>query len=163
VTQGHPSWSWIFNFALLGAILVYFLRKPLRASLFGRRDKIAKAVEESERLRLDVDRMMLEYEGKLGELDAEIAQLMAEAKADGERECERIVERARQTADKIMEEARQAAARETERVKRVLQKEVVEQAILEATKMLRGKVSEKEHQLFLDEFVKGLEAGSGPN
>jgi ATP synthase F0 subunit b len=163
VTQGHPSWSWIFNFALLGATLVYFLRKPLRETLFGRRDKIAKAVEESERLRLDVERMVAEYEGKLGELDAEIAQLMAEAKADGKRECDKIVERARLTADKIMEDARQAAARETERVKRQLQREVVEKAILEATRMLRGKVSEKEHRLFVAEFVKGLEAKSGPN
>jgi F-type H+-transporting ATPase subunit b len=163
VTEGHPSFSSLFNFGLLIIALVYFLRKPIREGLFGRREKIAKAVEESERLRQEVERMLREYEAKLAQLDGEVALLMADAKAEGEKERERIVERARPTAEKIMEDARNAAARETERAKARLQKEVVERAVLEAMTMLRGRIGEKEHQLFTDEFVKGLEKGHGAN
>lgn len=161
MTEGHPSWSSLVNFALLGAGLIYFLRKPIRSALFGRQERIQKAVEESEELRRSVERMVREYERKLAQLDAEIAQLMADAKMEGESEREKIVERARQTAERILEDARHAASRETERVKLRLQREVVERAIEQAAKMLRGKVTEKEHRLFVQEFVNRLEEGDG--
>lgn len=161
MTEGHPSWPSIINFILLLGALTYLLRKPLGKALFGRQEKVAKAVEESEALRQEVEKMVCDYEGKLAQLDTEIAKLITDAKEEGEREREEILVRAKETAGRIVEDARVAGIRETERMKQKLQHEVVGKAILQASKLLKGKVTEKEHLLFTDELVNSLEEYHG--
>ncbi len=161
MTHHFPSFSSVWNFLLLIAALIYFLRKPIREALFGRQEGISKSVEESEKLRQEVEAMVREYDAKLKGLDREVFRLMEEAKEAGERERERILERARQTAERIVEDAKALAERETDRVKRKLQQEIVEKAIRQATELLAGKITEKEHRRFSDELVNRLEGGTG--
>ena len=87
--------------------------------------------------------------------------MIAEAKADGEREREKILERARQAAQKILEEAGHAAEREMERAKKRLQQETLEQALRHATETLKKTVTDKEHRQFADELVTQLEKHDG--
>jgi F-type H+-transporting ATPase subunit b len=153
----------LLNFILLIGALVYLLRKPVAAALHLRHDKVRTEAEESERLRLEAEKMVRDYGQKLAGLDAEIAELLATARAEGESERKKILERARLTAERILEDARQAAAREAERVKERLQKEVVEEAVRLASERLVGRVTEKEHRLFTETLMKRLEGGNGSN
>jgi F-type H+-transporting ATPase subunit b len=157
VTETHPSWPSVVNFALLLAGLTFFLRKPLRQALFGRREKIRTAVVESERLRQDAERRIGECETKLRELEGEIGRLLDEARAEGERERGRILAQARRMAERILEDAREAAAHETERVKRAIRQDVMERALREATEKLKRDVAESDHRLFVNELVDRLE------
>ena len=153
--------SIIVNFVLLVVGLVYVLRKPIGEALTGRHDGVKKAVDEAEELRRKVERMVKEYEAKLANLDTEMAQILAEAKAAGEKERQEILARAQRMADKIREDAARRAKKEMDKMRNELEQDLVAQAIQEALTLLRKRVSEKDHQVFTQHLITHLEEGNG--
>lgn len=156
--HNFPDLSAIINFLALTGILVFLLRKPLNKFLGTRSQNMKKSVEEAEQLRIQVEKMVREYESKLGKLDDEVARILEEAKVAGEKEKEKILIRAKVMAEKILEDARIASERERELAKRKLQKQAVSLAAAQAAKVLKNRVTEKDHQLFTQELLKQLEA-----
>ena len=153
--------STIVNFVILVVGLVFLLRKHLRTALFERHETIKKAVAEAEELRTSVERMVKDYESKLSNLDAEIAQILKEAREAGEAERRRILERAKLSAERIKQDAQRSIEMEIAKARHELEREVMEKAAAHAETLLREKFSEKDHQRFMNEFIAHLEGTDG--
>ena len=160
----HPSYpeiAAIFNFIFLAVVLVFLLKKPMKNFMADRSDVIRQNVEESERLQQEALTMLKNYEGKLAKLDAEIKEMMENARNDGEREKKEILDRAERMSAAIVENAKNMADRELLKQKDMLQRELMSKVIAEAIKTLKDKASEKDHKAFTTQFITQMEKQNG--
>ena len=160
----HPSYpeiAAIFNFIFLAVVLVFLLKKPMKNFMADRSDVIRQNVEESERLQQQALTMLNNYEGKLAKLDAEIKEMMENARNDGEREKKEILDRAERMSAAIVENAKNMADRELLKQKDMLQRELMSKVIAEAIKTLKDKASEKDHKAFTTQFITQMEKQNG--
>ena len=150
-------WVSLANLLLLVVILTTVGWKSLRQWLAGRRTEVEKAVTEAEELRVRAERLAEEYRSKLAALGREVETILKEARETGERECERILERARVVAERIREDAQRSAEAEWNRGRKKLEEEVLGTAAVRAAEMLRSRVTEEDHRRFTGELLAKLE------
>jgi len=144
----------VFNFAIVVGILVYYLAKPLKKGLAGRRDDIAKALAESEQVKLAAEAKFAEYDQKLAAANAEIAELSTAIKREGELEKEKIIASARETAIKIEQDAEKAAALEIAKARKQLQTEAVRLAVELAEELLKTNFTSEDDTRLIDEYMQ---------
>ena len=143
-----------FNFAVTVGILVYFVRKPIKNALAGRREGIATALEEAEKARTDAEAKFAEYDEKLNKAESEIEIITAELKREGELERDRIIAQAKESAEKIRNEAEKTAGFEVAKAKAELQAEATRLAVELAEELLKKSFSAKDESRLLDEYMK---------
>ena len=143
-----------FNFAVTVGILVYFVRKPIKNALAGRREGIATALEEAEKARTDAEAKFAEYDEKLNKAESEIEVITAELKREGELERDRIIAQAKESAEKIRNEAEKTAGFEVAKAKAELQAEATRLAVELAEELLKKSFSAKDESRLLDEYMK---------
>ncbi len=143
-----------FNFAVTIGILVYFVRKPIKNALSGRREGIAKSLEEAEKAQLEAEAKFAEYDEKLNKAEAEIDLIAAELKREGEMEREKIIAQAKESAEKIRREAEQTAGFEVAKAKAELKAEATRLAVELAEILLEKNFTAKDESRLLDEYMK---------
>lgn len=144
----------VFNFAIVVGILVYFLAKPLKKGLSGRRDEIEKALAEADQVKLAAEAKFAEYDQKLATANAEIVEISAAIKREGELEKEKILSSAREMATKIELEAEKAAALEIANARRELQSEAVRLAVELAEELLKKNFTSEDDTRLIDEYMQ---------
>lgn len=144
----------LFNFAVTVGILVYFVSKPIKNGLAGRRDGIAKALKEAEEAQAGAEAKFAEYDAKLNKAEAEIEVIAADLKREGELERERIIAQAKESAEKIRAEAEKSAGFEIARAKAELKAEATRLAVELAEGLLKKNFSDKDQTRLLDEYMK---------
>lgn len=146
------------NLAILIGILFVFARKPINKFLADRKSKVTADLEEAARLREEASAMLVEYQSQVDGLAKEREALMADYRAMGEAERDRIIAAANQEADRIAREAENAMGQEIERAKAALETEVVELAAQIAEQTLREKLDARNHAKLVDNYLAGLAA-----
>lgn len=144
----------VFNFAIVVGILAYFLAKPIKKGLSGRSEEIEKALAEAEQVKLDAEARFAEYDQKLATANAEIAEISAAIKREGELEKEKIISSAREMATKIELEAEKAAALEIAKARKELQTEAVRLAVELAEDLLKKNFTSEDDTRLIDEYMK---------
>ena len=143
-----------FNFAVTVGILVYFVRKPIKNALAGRREGIATALEEAEKAQAAAEAKFAEYDEKLNKAESEIAVIAADLKREGELERDRIIAQAKESAEKIRNEAEKTAGFEVAKAKAELKAEATRLAVELAEDLLKKNFSTKDESRLLDEYMK---------
>ena len=143
-----------FNFAVMVGILVYFVRKPIKNALAGRREGIAKALDEAEKAQTEAEAKFAEYDEKLNKAEAEIATIAADLKREGELERERIIAQAKISAETIRNEAEKAAGFEITKAKAELTAEATRLAVELAETLLKKNFTTKDESRLLEEYMK---------
>lgn len=148
----------IFTFLVLVSLLAKFAWRPLLAALDRREQLIAKAVDDAEKARRDLERVQ-----------QDAARLMAEARVEGEA----IIARSRTAADRLGEELRQKAAAEaagilrkaereiqleTSRAVEQVRREAVELSVAIASKILHRNVSADDNRALIENTIRELDA-----
>ena len=144
----------MFNFAVTIGILVYFVRKPIKNGLAGRRAGIATNLEEAEKAQADAEAKFAEYDEKLNKAEAEIEVIAADLKREGELERERIIAQAKESAEKIRTDAEKSAGFEIARAKAELKAEATRLAVELAEGLLKKNFTDKDQSRLLDEYMK---------
>ena len=143
-----------FNFAVTVGILVYFVRKPIKNALSGRREGIATSLEEAAKAQSDAEAKFIEYDEKLNKAESEIEVIVTELKREGELERDRIIAQAKESAEKIRTEAEKTAGFEVAKAKAELQAEATRLAVELAEELLKKNFSAKDESRLLDEYMK---------
>jgi len=143
-----------FNFLIMVGILVYFVRKPIKNALVGRREEIVKSLSEAEQAQADAEAKFREYDEKLNKAEAEIVIIAADLKREGELERERIIAQARESAEKIRNEAEKTAGFEIEKARAELKGEATRLAVELAETLLKKNFNAKDESRLLDEYMK---------
>lgn len=158
VTPDPGLFIWtIITFLVLVALLAKFAWRPLLAALDRREKLIAKAIDDAEKAKADLERVQ-----------QDAAKILAEARVEGEA----IVARSRAAADRLGEELRQKASAEaagilkkaereiqleTTRAIEQVRREAVELSVAIASKILHRNVSADDNRVLIDDTLREID------
>ena len=144
----------LLNFSIVVAILVYFLKKPIRAGLTGRRDDIEKALEEAKKAKEEAEAKFAEYDKKLAQATDEIAAITVAIRKEAELEKQKIVDNAKEQAEKIEQDAEKAATLEVAKARQTLQQEASQLAVSIAEDLLKKNFTKDDDSRLIDEYMQ---------
>lgn len=128
----------LFNFAILGGGLYLLLYRPVKQFIQQREAHYQSIYQEAEQVKKQADQMKSEYQVKLSEIDADIAQRRANAEKElNELRTQRIAD-AKQEAEAILSKAQESAKREQTEMVSKASKELVNIAVTAAEKIALG-------------------------
>ena len=126
------------NFALLLAILSYFLYKPVLRMIDERREKIAEGVRTAERAERSLAEAQKKGDGIVGDASREAEALVKTARARAEEKGAEIVKSAEARAEGVLTDAATRAEEAKRQAIKESEKEIARAAMLAAEKILRG-------------------------
>lgn len=144
----------LLDFTIMAAILVYFLAKPLKKGLAGRRETIEKTLAEAKQAKAEAEAKFAEYDRKLAQATEEIAEIGAAIRREGELEKQKIIENAKQMAITIEQDAEKAAALEVAKARSELQREAVQLAVDVAEELLKKNFTKDDDARLIDEYLQ---------
>ena len=144
----------LVNFLVIAWVINRFLLRPLMANLKTRREKLARGLEDAEKARGALEDAAKEKEKVLQGASAEAFRLLENARDEAERLRAAALERAGKDAERLVEEARGLMA---------LERQEMEKAVQGLSLQLSGRILERAVEgLFSDEekariVTRGLE------
>jgi len=145
------------NFALLVIILFFVLRKvPIKEYFSSRIEGIKKELEDLKKQREAARRKAQELESKLKAFEGERKEILAQYRADGLAEKERILAEARDRAKQILEQAEMSIQYEMQSAKEKLKQDVVALAAQRAEEIIAREMTDKDQDRLVDEFIEKL-------
>jgi len=126
------------NFALLLAILSYFLYKPILRIIDERREKIAEGVRTAEEAELRLKDAQTKAGEIVGDASREAESLVKTARSRADERGAEILKNAEARAQGIIGDASTRAEEEKRRAIKESEKEITRAAMLAAEKILKG-------------------------
>jgi F-type H+-transporting ATPase subunit b len=148
------------NFAGFVFLLYWFAWPALLSALAERRRVIEKELSEADRAQREAAAMHAAVEARRAHLGEEGERLTRELRGEGEAERVRLLETARQSAERIRVDARLLAEQETVRAGRQVREQVADQVIARVKAALRERLTKEDEERFVREFVSAVETGA---
>ena len=156
---GPTGLLWVFiNFLALLFVLEKLLFSKLRSRNREKHDTIKGEIDRAQTARREAEALVGDYEARIGRLEGEIEELMADATRRAEIEREKIVAAAQAEAKRIREAAVAAAQREAESRRRHIENEIVERAIERAETTIRQRLTSTDQRRMVDDYIGRLSA-----
>lgn len=127
------------SFSFVFAVLWYFAYKPIFAMLQARREKIAQALANAEKIKADVARTEAERQKILADAGDKANKLIDEGRQAAARVREEETQKAIAAAEQIVAKAREAAAQERVQMLAQLKREVG-RLVVQTTTTITGKI-----------------------
>jgi F-type H+-transporting ATPase subunit b len=147
------------NFVVFAVLLVYFLRGPVREFFRARTERLRDALDAGARARRDAEALRAALARDVADLPALRERLRADLRATAEREREALLESGRRGAARLRDDARLLADHEVAGARQALRTEVIDEAVRQATVLIRGAVGPEDQERFVREFVTHAGAG----
>ncbi|ADK83660.1 ATP synthase F0, B subunit [Desulfarculus baarsii DSM 2075] len=159
VTEGqlHDFILRCVNFGLLVIILLVLVRKPVKNALAARSEGIATELDELARRKEEAARELAEMERRLRDAQGEREAIVAEFRAQGEREAQRIVEGAKAMAQRIKDQAQFTIEQETNQAKLELRREIADLSATVAGDILREQITADDRARLVSEYLTKVE------
>jgi len=161
----EPSVNWLsvglswLNFGVLVFILIRFGGPIIKEMLRNRHLTIKKDLDEARALREQAEARLKEYEGRLANIEREIADIMTGIRKEADAEAQRIVGAAHEAATRMRKDAEFAISQEGRRLELELRREAAELAIDTARKLLSNKMTEADQKKLAETFVREMARG----
>lgn len=138
---------------ILFLVLRHFLFDPVTNILNSRSEKIVSNLEESTKEKRDAQAVKAEYELKLEDAKGEARKIVDSAKLRGEQLQSEILEEAKKDAQKVSEKAMADIEREKQVMLADLKSEVVDIAMLAASKIIEKDLDPNTHKTMINQFI----------
>lgn len=156
---GFELWRFI-NLAIFIAIMVYLLKKPLTEAFKAKRETIRAELIKAEEERQSALAQLTATEAKLGRLDAESAEVLAQARQEAAAEKARIAKQAEFEISKMREQAGSEIEREGKLANLKLRRFSAEESIRLAEEKIKKQINaQKDARL----IKAGIESIGGLN
>jgi len=142
------------SFGVTLGLLIFFVRKPIRQGLAGRREGIEKALRDAEAAKTAAEAKFADYERKLSRAAEEIEEIQVALRREGEMERERTLASAREMAEKIKQEAERSATNEIARARAELRQEAARMAIAMAEDLLKKNFTSDDQNRLVSEYLQ---------
>lgn len=142
---------------LLVLILAKFLVKPVRNYMAKRQAYIQGNLDEAALKNKEADEKLHNANAFLKEAKVTSKQMVENAKVTALNEKDRIVTETKEEVTAMKEKARKDIENERIQMKEQLSKEVIDVALLAASKVVEREVSEKDNKKIIDDFIKDKE------
>jgi len=148
----------ILNFVLMVVILVVVIRKTTIKDFFAnRKEEIRQKLESLKKDKEAAESRCGELEKKLREFESQKQEIIAQFKADGAAEKEKIIREAKERAAQILAQADLTVAREFQSAGDRLRQEVVEMAAARAEEIIAKQIQDKDQDHLVNEFIERVE------
>lgn len=145
------------NFTLMVVILFIVLRKvPLKEYFSSRIEGIRKELEDLKKQREAAEAKARGLEGKLKAFEGERKEILAQYRADGLAEKERILAEAQAQAKQILQQAEVTIQYEMQTAKEKLKQDVVALAAQRAEEIIAREMTDKDQDRLVHEFIDNL-------
>lgn len=144
----------MLNFVILAGALGFLLFKPITKFMAGRQkhfEDLAKENEEAAKTNAD---MKAEYEQKLEEAKAEIADMHRNAEKEAAETAKEYIDSAHQKANAIIAAAETEAEKRKESILDSAQTEISELVLSATQKLLSDTVTPERNSALYDEFIR---------
>jgi F-type H+-transporting ATPase subunit b len=159
--HGESIWATagkLFNFAVLAALLVYFLRQPVREYLANRGQQIRNDLVTAAALKEDATRQITSVDAKLKELPAELDALRARGQRDIAAEQARIEQAAAVERDRLLEQTRRAIDLQVRAAHRDLVTHAADLAVQVARQRIETRITDEDQRRLVDRYLERVEA-----
>jgi len=155
---GHASQWWdlawrIMNFVVLAVVVVAVARKPLKSALKNRIEGIKEELEILEKKREEAKREFALMEQRVKDAAGERDTILAEFRAQGEREKQKIIETAQKLAERIKSQAQFTIEQETSQAKAQLKREIAELSASLAEDLLKQNINAEDQSRLVEEYL----------
>ncbi len=144
----------VMNFAVLAVGLFFVLKKPVAQGLSGRIKEIKEQLNALELKKKEAEAHLKQYDAQLAALDKEAESLIAEYITQGNEAKVRILSEAESAAGKLQEQAQKNIEREFAQAKNSIMNKIMDKALAEAGEIMREKITEKDHNRLVDEYLE---------
>lgn len=138
---------------VLFLVLRHFLFKPVTDLLDARSKKIVSNLEESTQQKEEALAVKAEYQAKLEDAKGEAREIVESAKKRSDQLKDEIIQEAKAEAQRISERAMLDIEREKQKMLVDLKSEVVDIAMLAATKVLEKDLDPNTHKTMINKFI----------
>ncbi|MCF6155842.1 MAG: F0F1 ATP synthase subunit B [Candidatus Brocadia sp.] len=144
------------GFLILLFILKKFLFGKISAMIKARADEVKNTYDKTEKDRAEAERLMLEYQKKLTETEAEVARRVQEAINEGNRISEEIVKRAKEEVELIRAKAQEGIEQERKKALTEIRNQVVTLSVLASSRIIKQSISQKTAEKLVDDFIEEI-------
>jgi F0F1-type ATP synthase membrane subunit b/b' len=141
------------NFLLFAVLMARVLRGPIREYFRERTTRLREALEAGIRARQAAETLRAELARAVANLPALRERLRADLRAAAEREQQRLVEAGRQAAARIRKDAALLAQQEFATARDAVRREVIEEAVRQATALIAQGIRPDDQERFVRDFV----------
>jgi F-type H+-transporting ATPase subunit b len=145
------------NLVLLGGVIVWFGREPIRRFFADRRQALSQSLGQAAKLLSDAEQKYAQWERRMVGLDAELAEIRQQARARAEAERARILADATASAERIRRDATASVEQELRRARAELRAEAAELAVTLAGRLLKERMTASDGERLIEDFVTKVE------
>ena len=154
--HGESIWGFVgrlFNFAILAATLVYFLRAPIAAYLGRRSGEIRGDLERAEAMRQSAASQIAEIDAKLKQLPAELDALKTRGAQEIAAEEARIRAEAEAERDRLLEQTRREIDLQLRLARRELVTHAADLAVGVARERIQQRITDADQLALVDRYL----------
>jgi F-type H+-transporting ATPase subunit b len=163
--QGGEPKGWVatdtykvMNFSVLAIGLFLLLRKPTSQALNSRIKGIKDQLDELETKKKAAEKQLEEYNKKFSKLEEEAQKLIEDYIRQGNEAKARIIDEAKQAAEKLEEQAQRNIEHEFKQAKIKLQEEILDKALVKTEEIIKNKITAQDQDKLVDEYLEKVVA-----
>ena len=141
------------NFIIFFGVLFYLLRKPLKQALADRKDTIQKELQDLEAKKEEANREFQILEKRISNIKEERETILAEYKAEAEKEKQKIIDNAQKTASRIIDQSQITIQQEMQKANQALRQEMSDLAVRMAEDLLKKNITDDDQKLLIGEYL----------
>ena len=154
---GNAIWT-LGIFLLVVLVLGKFAWGPVLALLQQREEFIHRSLADAKHDRDEAGARLKEYIAKIQASKNEAAEIVEEARRDGERLREDLRTKARGEAERLIQSAERQIQLETSRALEQIRREAVDLSVMIASKIIQRNLSKEDNERLIDEALKQVES-----
>lgn len=158
--HGDTGWRMLLlqllNLMILGGVLVYYVKAPLRNFLEQRSRGTRQRMDDAQARLQQAEQELAGLRSRLASFEQEAEEILQRAVAQAEAAGARSLERAEHAAERIRAEARGVADQEIERARIELQAEAAELAVSIARDFLRERLTSEDDRRLTREYIERI-------
>jgi F-type H+-transporting ATPase subunit b len=159
IEPGLLIWT-IITFVVLLAVLRRVAWGPILSALEQREHTIRSSLDEAQRARQEVQQLMTQHQQRLADANRESARVLEQAREEAQRLHDTLVGQTREEIQRLRDEARREIERERHLAVQDLKSTTADLALAAAGHLLKTVVDQDNHRRlvveFLDRFPEGL-------
>ena len=154
---------YILNFMVFVGLLVWFGKKPLRQALDRRYNEVAKEIDAAREAMQQAEAKLLQYQAKLAALSSENDRLLTEVRAGTDVEVAQILAEARAQVERLTADEAMRLTQESKKLLEQLQSEAARLALQVAEQLVRQRLDSAAQAKLVEAALVELEGLAGGN
>lgn len=155
VNFGLFFWTWLVFLALLG-LMYKFAWPQIIGSVEAREKRLADQLAETARLQEEAKKLVEQNQKALADARSQATALLAEAKAEADRDRAASVERTKAEQDELLARARREIATERDRAIGELRSEAVDLSLAAASKLVGERLDSEADRKLVTGYLSSL-------